>query len=97
MLNVFETIWFKTHFGISEVSLLGASTLLLLTNRRREILRKLDWSILLLFASLFVLMQVVWDAGVIAQLSSYYLPPLDKGSPNASLPAILAALFYSAS
>jgi len=66
LLNVFETIWFKTHFGISEVSLLGASTLLLLTDRRQEILRKLDWSILVLFASLFVMMQVVWDAGVIA-------------------------------
>jgi len=56
LINVFEIIGFKTQFGISEVSLLGASTLLLLTNKRREILRKLDWSILVLFASLFVLM-----------------------------------------
>ena len=59
LINVFETIGFKTQFGISEVPLLGASTLLLLTNSRREILRKLDWSILVLFASLFVLMQAV--------------------------------------
>lgn len=90
LINVFETIEIKTQFGISEVSLLGASTLLLLTNRRREILRKLDWSILVLFASLFVLMQAVWDAGVITQLSSY-LPPLSKGNPTTSLLAILAA------
>jgi len=90
LINVFETIGFKTQFGISEVSLLGASILLLLTNRRREILKKLDWSILVLFASLFVLMQAVWDAGVITQISSY-LPPLSKGNPTTSLLAILAA------
>jgi len=90
LVNVFETLGFQTQLGISEVSILGASTLLLLTHRRREILRRLDWSILVLFASLFVLMQAVWDAGVITQLSSY-LPPLSKGNPTASLLALLAA------
>jgi Na+/H+ antiporter NhaD/arsenite permease-like protein len=90
LVNVLETLGFRIQLGISEVSLLGASTLILLTNRRREILRKLDWSILVLFASLFVLMQAVWDAGVINQLSSY-LPSLSKGNPTASLLAILAA------
>src|SRR2546430_13679087 len=59
------TTLFRSPFGISEVSLLGAALLLLLSGRGREILRAMDWGILLLFAGLFVLMQSLSNNGII--------------------------------
>ena len=90
IINVLEAIGIKQGFGISEVSLLGATVLLLSSSKRREILKKMDWGILLMFASLFVLMQAVWNAGIVTELSKY-LPPLDKSNSMVSLISILAS------
>ncbi|MEM1994733.1 MAG: SLC13 family permease [Nitrososphaerales archaeon] len=90
LINIFESMGAKIPLGISEVSLFGATMLLLLSSRRREILKRLDWSVLVLFAGLFVLMQGVMKAGIIAQLSAY-LPQLNRDNLSYSLIAILAS------
>jgi len=90
LVNVLEMGGMKQQFGISEVSLLGAAVLLLSSNRRREVVKRLDWGILIMFASLFVLMQAIWDAGVVAELSKY-LPSLSKNGDASTLLPILAS------
>ncbi|MEM3733564.1 MAG: SLC13 family permease, partial [Nitrososphaerales archaeon] len=90
LINIFESMGAKIPLGISEVSLFGATMLLLLSSRRREILKRLDWSVLVLFAGLFVLMQGVMEAGIIAQLSAH-LPQLNRDNLSYSLIAILAS------
>jgi len=89
-VNLLEALGIKQPFGISEVSLLGAALLLLLSGRGREILRAMDWGILLLFAGLFVLMQSLSNNGIIASVAQY-LPALGKGDPHASLFSILVS------
>ncbi|MFN3622183.1 MAG: SLC13 family permease [Nitrososphaerales archaeon] len=90
LINIFESIGLKIHLGISEIALLGATLLLFLSSRRREILKRLDWSVLVLFAALFVLMQAVMGAGIVAQIASY-LPSLSNGNPSSSLLGVLAS------
>jgi len=89
-VNILEAFGIKQPFGISEVSLLGAALLLLLSGRGREILRAMDWGILLLFAGLFVLMQSLSNNGIIASVAQY-LPALGRGDPHASLFSILVS------
>jgi len=89
-VNLLEAFGLKQPFGISEVSLLGAALLLLLSGRGREILRAMDWGILLLFAGLFVLMQSLSNNGIIAAVAQY-LPALGRGDPRASLFSILVS------
>jgi len=89
-VNLLEAIGITQPFGISEVSLLGATLLLVLSGRGREILQAMDWGILLLFAGLFVLMQSLSNNGVIASVAQY-LPALGRGDPHASLFSILVA------
>ena len=89
-VNLLEAFGIKQPFGISEVSLLGAALLLLVSGRGREILRAMDWGILLLFAGLFVLMQSLSNNGIIASVAQY-LPALGKGDPHASLFSILVS------
>lgn len=43
----------------------GAAIVLLLSERRKEIVRTVDWGTLLFFMGMFVLMQSVWDSGAI--------------------------------
>jgi Na+/H+ antiporter NhaD/arsenite permease-like protein len=50
-------------FPLIWIALAAALPGLLLSPRRLEILRKVDWSTLAFFAGMFILMQSVWDAG----------------------------------
>ena len=50
-------------FRLTWIALAAAAPGLIFSPRRFEILRKLDWSSLVFFASMFVLMRAVWDTG----------------------------------
>jgi Na+/H+ antiporter NhaD/arsenite permease-like protein len=50
-------------FRLTYIAMAGALPVLAFSPRRMEILKKTDWSTLLFFASMFVLMQSVWDSG----------------------------------
>ncbi|OGR73415.1 MAG: anion transporter [Elusimicrobia bacterium GWD2_63_28] len=50
-------------FRLTWIALAAAAPGLLLSRRRLEILRKVDWSTLAFFAGMFALMRCVWDTG----------------------------------
>ncbi|OGR62828.1 MAG: anion transporter [Elusimicrobia bacterium GWB2_63_22] len=50
-------------FRLTWIALAAAAPGLLLSRRRFEIARKVDWSTLAFFAGMFVLMRAVWDTG----------------------------------
>ncbi|MGA2664501.1 MAG: anion transporter [Nitrososphaerales archaeon] len=90
LVNVVAIFGVQEPFGISEVSFFGAVLLLVISGRGREILERLDWGILVLFAGLFVLMQAVSDNGIIS-LAAGYLPPISVGHPAAATSSILVS------
>ena len=90
LVNVLEQGGVQIPFGIAEVSLFGAVLLLALCGRSREVLQSIDWGILVLFASLFVLTQAVWDNGVISALAAY-LPAISTRNPHSTILAIVAS------
>ena len=95
LVNFLEEAGVGTSFGIAEVSLFGAVVLLALCGRSREVIQSIDWGILVLFASLFVLTQAVWDNGIITIIAGY-LPSVSVGNPQASIAAILfSSVFLS--
>jgi Na+/H+ antiporter NhaD/arsenite permease-like protein len=49
---------------LTYIALIAALPVILLSDRRVEIVREIDWSTLVFFASMFVLMQAVWNDGV---------------------------------
>jgi Na+/H+ antiporter NhaD/arsenite permease-like protein len=90
LVNFLEQGGVQIPFGIAEVSLFGAVLLLALCGRSREVLQSIDWGILVLFASLFVLTQAVWDNGIIAAMADY-LPAISTQNPHSTIIAILAS------
>ncbi len=55
---------------LSAIALLAALPLLLFSARRGHLLRAMDWSTLLFFAAMFVLMASVWHTGTLQQALS---------------------------
>ena len=53
---------FNTDFRLTYIALAGALPIILLSRRRFAIVRRIDWSTLIFFAAMFVLMQSVWDS-----------------------------------
>jgi Na+/H+ antiporter NhaD/arsenite permease-like protein len=70
-------------FRLTYIAMAGALPVLVFSSRRAEILKKTDWSTLIFFASMFVLMQSVWDAGFFQGLITGSRIAID------SIPAIL--------
>ncbi len=53
---------------LSYIALAAALPIVLLSGRRREIVRNIDWPTLVFFASMFILMASVWNSGVFQDL-----------------------------
>jgi len=55
-------------FGLTSIALVASLPVLVLSDRRLEILRKIDWQTLVFFAAMFVLMASVWETGFFQSL-----------------------------
>lgn len=53
---------------LTYIALAGAAPIVLFSSRRAEVVRNVDWSTLVFFASMFVLMAAVWNAGFFQEL-----------------------------
>ncbi len=50
-------------FRLTYIALAAASPILLISPKRFSVVKRIDWSTLIFFAALFILMQSVWDSG----------------------------------
>lgn len=75
-------VQFPVDFRLTYIALIGALPVLVFSKRRAEMAKSIDWYTLVFFASMFVLMQSVWQAGFFQSL-------INNGLPYASTPAIL--------
>lgn len=81
---VVALLWPEHEFPLSWIALFAAAPLLFY-RQRMKLLREIDWSTLLFFAALFIVMDGVWRAGILQQLVA------NIGGAVTSLPAILFA------
>jgi Na+/H+ antiporter NhaD/arsenite permease-like protein len=63
--NLLSLFGVNLDLGISEVALSSAAFLLLASERRNEILAKVDWGVLVMFAGLFVFTKGIYNGGLI--------------------------------
>jgi Na+/H+ antiporter NhaD/arsenite permease-like protein len=65
------------------IALLAAAPVLALSGRRVEMVRKVDWETLVFFAAMFVLMEAVWESGVLQSFFALF------GEGITAIPVIL--------
>ena len=88
LVGVAELFGFQGNFNLGTISLLGATIVFLGSEKRREILRSVDWGIILFFISLFIVMQAFWESGALQSLM-LYLPVLNRSDPVLSIATII--------
>jgi Na+/H+ antiporter NhaD/arsenite permease-like protein len=75
------------QFRLTYIAVLSALPIMLLSRRRFDVLKNIDWSTLVFFAAMFVLMDSVWRSGAFQS----FLAGSSANSANfASVPVILA-------
>ncbi len=95
LVGIAELFGIQGNFNLGTISLLGATIVFLGSGRRREILRSVDWGIIIFFISLFIVMQAFWESYALQSLMGY-LPVLNRSDPALSLVTIiLASAFFS--
>jgi Na+/H+ antiporter NhaD/arsenite permease-like protein len=50
-------------FRLTYIAIIGCLPIIIFSKKRLHIVRNIDWSTLVFFASMFILMQAVWDSG----------------------------------
>ncbi len=55
-------------FALTYIAVFGAAPILLFSRRRLQVCTHIDWTILVFFAAMFVLMEAVWQTGLVQAL-----------------------------
>jgi Na+/H+ antiporter NhaD/arsenite permease-like protein len=64
------------NIGLSVISLLGAGALYLLSGKdRKDIIKNVDYSVLVFFAAMFVVTSALWSSGAISTIMSHIPSP----------------------
>lgn len=94
-LSISKVLGYETDLNFGTVALLGSSILYIVSPRRREILKGINWGIILFFISMFIVMQAVWNAGLISLFASYLPPLTHTNSPLTILNIIGVSILLS--
>lgn len=78
------------ELGLSVVAMLGAATLYALSSDRTQILKSVDYSVLVFFAAMFVVTSAMWSSGAISVITGW-LPQPDPSDRVQSIGVISAA------
>lgn len=69
LLKILSAFWkVIPDLPFSLIAILSAMPILLFSRQRFDVLRNMDWSTIVFFAAMFVLMQSVWDSGAFQSL-----------------------------
>ncbi|MEM3685446.1 MAG: SLC13 family permease [Conexivisphaerales archaeon] len=71
--NLAQLLGYSPLIDIAEASFIGSVFLLVASKRRIELLKRMDWSVLLMFVGLFVFTEGVYSGGIFNLISSYIL------------------------
>lgn len=74
----------NVDFRLTYIALIAALPILLLSPRRFEIVRQIDWHTLVFFAAMFILMKAIWASGFFQTLLAR------TETPITSIPLVLA-------
>lgn len=69
-------VGWQVDFKLTYIALIAAMPVLLLSPKRLGIIRRIDWSTLVFFAAMFVLMASVWNAGYFQEALASLRPNL---------------------
>jgi Na+/H+ antiporter NhaD/arsenite permease-like protein len=95
IVGVAELFGVQGNFNLGTVSLLGGTTVLLFSERRREIIRSVDWGIIIFFISLFIVMQAFWASNALQTLMAFLPGPSPTDLALSLIVIMLVSVLFS--
>jgi Na+/H+ antiporter NhaD/arsenite permease-like protein len=78
-------------FSLSAVAMFGAAAIYALSGHRKEIVKSVDYSVLIFFAGMFVVTSALWSSGAVSILFMNFIPTPDPNDPVQSTAVITAS------
>jgi Na+/H+ antiporter NhaD/arsenite permease-like protein len=78
-------------FSLSAVAMLGATAVYALSSQRKEIAKRVDYTVLIFFGGMFVVTSALWSSGAVSILFMNYIPTPNPDEPMQSATVISAA------
>ncbi|MEC4848798.1 MAG: SLC13 family permease [Nitrosarchaeum sp.] len=85
VVGLIKLFGISTELNFSHVAIFGGLALLVIGNKRRQIVKGINWQIIVFFVAMFVFMQGVWNGGIIELFQT--LVPFDQ-NPNSATASI---------
>ena len=82
----------RADFRLTYIALVSALPIILLSRRRLEVIRRIDWYTLIFFAAMFILMQSVWNSGIFQGIMTSMQLNLASGSIIMTISVLLSQL-----
>lgn len=77
--------------NLSSIAMIGGAAVYALSSRRIEIMKRVDYSILIFFAAMFVVTGAMWQSGAVSKILLGHIPQPDPGDLRQSAAVISAA------
>jgi Na+/H+ antiporter NhaD/arsenite permease-like protein len=79
------------NFSLSAIAMLGASAIYAISRERVEIVKMVDYSVLVFFGGMFVVTSALWSSGAVSILFTNYIPPPNPSDLTQSTAVISVA------
>ena len=77
-----QFLYHVVYFSISVIAVLGATALYAFSRERRELLYKVNYSVLIFFAAMFVFTSALWTSGLIPEILMHIPNPVANNNNN---------------
>ena len=95
VVGFFKLLGISTGLNFGHIAMFGGICLLLITNKKKQIVKGINWQIIVFFISMFVFMQGVWSGGIIDLFQMLIPFNTDPSSPMASINIIGTSILSS--
>jgi Na+/H+ antiporter NhaD/arsenite permease-like protein len=80
--EVLQFLFHVVYFSISVIAVLGATALYAFSRERRELLYKVNYSVLIFFVAMFVFTSALWTSGLIPEILMHIPNPVANNNNN---------------
>jgi Na+/H+ antiporter NhaD/arsenite permease-like protein len=95
ILGIVKLFGISLELNFAHIALFGGAALLLISKEKKEIVRRINWQILVFFAAMFVFMQGLWNGGLIELLQTALPFTVDSNVPASTINIIGTSVLTS--
>ena len=95
VIGLIKLLGISTELNFSHIAIFGGIALLLVSNKKKQIIKGINWQIIVFFVAMFVFMQGVWNGGIIELFQTILPFDTNPNSPTASINIIGTSILTS--